>query len=193
MKLTKIILAVALPLALSAGCALDEVGSSADGLTIDLNNDFGINICGQTTNSWVGDSEWPIDTIVAGDMEFTKEDLVDYMQTFPGPKAELMGEMAAVQLNMAVGLTIPDEVLDGLIAADDFIMANKDDDGSTPPLVNLDDFENLREFNLYGAGICQDVGADQAEVAEGNEDIREGIFEETAGAVDVRVNLFAED
>jgi hypothetical protein len=192
MKLSKTILAVALPLALSAGCAL-EVGSSADGLTIETNNDFGVNICGQTINSWVGGAEWPIDTIVAGDMELTKDDLVEYMQTYPGFKAELMAEMAAVQLNMAVGLTIPDEVLDGLIAADDFIMANKADDGSTPPLVNLDDFESLREFNRYGAGICQDVGADQAEVAEGTEDIREGIFEETPGNVDVRVDLFTKD
>jgi hypothetical protein len=192
MKLAKIILAVALPLALSAGCAMD-VGSSADGLTTELNNDFGINLCGQTINSWMGDSEWPIDTIVAGDMEFTKEDLVEYMQTYPGFKAELMAEMAAVQLNMAVGLTIPDSVLDGLIAADDYVMANKNDDGSVPPPVALDDFESLRSFNRYGAGICQDLGADVAEVADGVQDIRDGIFEETPGNVDVRVNLATKD
>ncbi len=189
MKLSKIILAVALPLALSAGCAMD-VGTSAEGLTTETDNDFGINECGQTLQNRLADADWPLETIVAGDMEFTKDDLVSYFESSPGLRADLMAEMAAVQLDMAVGLDIPDEVLDGLVAADEFLtMAQKDDDGSIPPLVNFDDFESIRNFNRNNLGICFSGDSVTADVLPGVKDIRDGIVDEAATTVDTRLNL----
>jgi hypothetical protein len=189
MKLSKIILAVALPLVLTTGCALD-VGTSSEGLTTETDSDFGINACGQTLESRLASAEWPLETIVAGDMEFTKEDLIEYFETNPGLEAELVAEIAVVQMDMAVGLEIPDPVLDGLIAVDELLMAPKDDDGSIPQLVNLDDFDSLRRFNRKGLGICftGDTSV-TAEVVGGTKDVRDDIIEEAAGFVDLRVNL----
>ncbi len=188
MKLTKIILAAALPLVLSAGCAMD-VGTSSEGLTTERDSDFGINECGTSLQSTLAEADWPIETIVAGDMEFTKEDLIQHFETNPGLLADLIAEMAAVQLDMAVGLELPDEVIDGLIAADDFVMANKNDDGSIPPPVNLDDFEALRDFNRVGLAFCFTGDGVTAEILPGDEDIREGITFEAESIIDNRLNL----
>ena len=188
MKITKIILAAALPLVLSAGCALD-VGTSSEGLTTERDSDFGINECGQTLSNNLAQAEWPLETIVAGDMEFTQDDLIEYMDSNPGLRADLMAEMAAVQLDMAVGLEIPDTVLDGLIAADELLMAPKNDDGSIPPIVAIDDFKLLQKYNRRYLGVCYAGDAAVAEVVAGTQDIRDGIFDEAAGVVDVRVNL----
>lgn len=188
MTLAKTLLAAALPLVLSAGCALD-MGTSAEGLTTETNSDFGINACGQTLQKSLQEAEWSLDTIIAGDMEFTKEDLQEYMETNPGFRTDLIAEMAAVQLNMAVGLVIPDDVLDGLVSADDFLMAPKDDDGSVPPLVAIEDFRDLRSFNRNVAGICFEGDGQVAAVAEGVEDVRDNTVFESEGTVDLRADL----
>ncbi len=188
MKLSKIVLAVALPLVLGAGCAMD-VGTDSEGLTTETDSDFGINECGDTLQSRLAETEWPLDTIVAGDMEFTKEDLVEYFESNPGLRADLVAEIAVIQLDMAVGLEIPDDILDGLIAADDMLMAPKSDDGSIPPLVNLDDFEALHGFNRRGLGVCYTGDAQTAEVAGGTKDVRDNTVFESEGVVDLRVGL----
>ena len=188
MKLSKIILAAALPLVLSAGCAM-EVGTSSEGLTTERDNDFGINECGESLQNTLAEADWPIETIVAGDMEFTKEDLIEHFETNPGLRSDLMAEMAAVQLDMAVGLVLPDDVIDGLIAADEFLMAPKDDDGSTPPLVNLDDFASLRDFNRAGLAFCFTGDGVTADILPGTEDVREGLSYEAESTVDTRLNL----
>lgn len=192
MKLSKIILAVALPLVLTTGCALD-VGTSSEGLTTETDSDFGINACGDTLQSRLISGDWPVETIVAGDMEFTKEDLVEYFETNPGVEADLVAEIAVIQMDMAVGLEIPDPVLDGLIAVDELLMAPKTDDGSIPPLVNLDDFESLQSFNRKGLGICFDGSVVNAEVVSGTKDVRSDTIIEAGGVVDLRVNLATQD
>ena len=190
MKLAKTILAIALPIAvLSTGCALD-VGTSGDGLTIDRDSDFGVNSCGEPTFRWLGEAEWPIETIVAGDMEFTKDDLVDYVKTAPASRATLVADMAAVQLNMALGVVIPDSVLDDLVTADDLLMAPTDD-VSVPPPVNLDDFNDLVGFG-FGGGVCLELDPEVAEIAAGTVDLRDNITIETAGSKDIRFNIAKE-
>lgn len=191
MKLAKTLLAIALPLALSAGCALD-VGTSAEELTIDTNEGFGTNLCGQSIARWLGEPDWPVDTIVAGDMEFTKDELVDYMKTNPNDRSALIGEMAAVQLNMAVGLVVPDVVIDGLIAADDLLMAPKDDAGDPPP-VAIEDFDALTGFNTEVSRDCLNQATTEAEVTPGIVDLRDDVFEEVPGVRDVREELFSEN
>lgn len=191
MKLAKTLLAVALPFVLSAGCALD-VGSSADGLTIETNNDFGINRCGQTSQQWIDDdARWPVDTIVAGDMQFTKDELVSYLQTNPGTRAELIAEMAAVQLNMAVGLEIPGGLLEELEAADGLLMADESGTG-TPPPVAIDDFANLRGYNTLFERDCFVNVAEVAQITPGIKDLRPDLVVETPNIIDVRPNLVAE-
>ena len=188
MKISRIILAAALPLVLSTGCAMD-VGTSSEGLTTETDSDFGINACGQTLSNNLGRTEWPMETIVAGDMELSQDDLVEYMDSNPGLRSDLMAEMAAIQLDMAVGFEIPDTVLDGLIAADEMLMAPTSDDGFVPPIVAVDDFDALRRFNRRNLGICFSGDAQTAEVVAGTVDVREGLVEETGSVDDVRANL----
>lgn len=192
MKISKIILAVALPLALSAGCALD-VGSSSDGLTTDTNNDFGINACGESLQTRIIESDWSVGTVVAGDMEFTKDDLIEQFETNPGLSSDLLAEIAGVQLDMAAGLEIPDSVLDGMIEAEEFLMAPKDDDGRIPPIVAVDDFASLQNFNRRGLATCLESDFAVNTIAEGTQDLREGIVDETPGVVDLREGLFTQD
>lgn len=173
MTLAKTLLAIALPFALSAGCALD-VGSSADGLAIETNSNVGTNLCGQTSQQWLDDdARWPVDTIVAGDMEFTKDGLVSFVRTHPEPRTGLIAEMAAVQLNMAIGLVIPDDILIDLVDADGRVMAP--DDGDIPPPIAIDDFESLRNYNSIVARDCFSYNADVAQVTPGVRDLRENL------------------
>ena len=192
MKLANTLLAIALPLALSAGCAMD-VGSNAEALTVDTNPDFGINACGQTTARWLGEADWPIDTIVAGDMELTKGELVEYTETHPGARADLIAEIAAAQLNMTVGLIIPDGVVEDLIAADDVVMA-PDTDTGTPPPVNIDDFGDLRDFNAFANLDCFTGGGDVAQEVLRTVDTRDDLVEpEPDQTRDFRPNLVTEN
>ena len=187
MKFSKIVLAAALPLVLSAGCALD-VGTSSEGLTTERDSDFGINACGQSLSNNLARTEWPLGTtIVAGDMEFAQDDLIEYMDSNPGLRTDLIAEMAAIQLDMVVGLEIPDDVLDGLISADDLLMAPTVD--VIPGTIAIDDFASLRNFNRRNVGVCLSGDAQLAEVVAGTQDVRDGIFDEAAGVVDVRANL----
>ncbi len=170
MKLSKLLFAIAMPLVLSAGCAMD-VGSSSEGLTADPNSDFGINECGQSTQRWLDESQWPVDSIVAGDMEFTRDELVDYIAQNPGARSALIAEIAAAQLNMTVALEIPDGVIEDLVAADDFLMAPAD--GILPPIV--DDFGDLSGFNNRANLECFTGGGQQAEGTNPQRDLRNGI------------------
>jgi len=191
MKLTKTLLAIALPLALSAGCAMD-VGSSTEGLTTESNSDFGINVCGQSTNRWLGEAEWPIDTIVAGDMEFTKGELTEYTERHPGARADLIAEIAAAQLNVTVGLVIPDNALEELLSADDVVMAPDNEDG-TPPPVNLDDFGNLGDFNANADLDCFLRGDQLAQEVERTVDTRDDLVQPSPERPDLRDNLLANE
>ena len=191
MKLAKTLLTIALPLALSAGCAMD-VGTDANGLTVDTNSDFGINSCGQSIHSWLGDTPWPVDTVVAGDMEFTKDELIDYTQQNPGARADLVAEIAAAQLNMTVALEIPDGVITDLVAADDFLMA-PDDETGTPPPVNFDDFSNLTDFNTHAELDCFQGGGEVAQEVIPTGDRRDDLVFPTERTRDLRPNLVYED
>ena len=191
MKFTKTLLAIALPVALSAGCAMD-VGSNADGLTIDTNNDFGINACGNPVGRWLGEAEWPVDTIVAGDMEFTKGELVDYVRTNPGVRADLISEIAAAQLNMATALVIPEGVINDLVAADDLLMA-PDDGTGTPPLVNIEDFGNISDFNDHASLGCFFDTAQVAQESDRTVDTRDNVLKPSVGTSDLRANLFVDE
>jgi len=191
MKLSQTLLAIALPLALSAGCAMD-VGSSSNELTVDTNSDFGINSCGQSVQRWLGDAPWPVDTVVAGDMEFTKDELVDYTQQNPGARADLIAEIAAAQLNMTVALEIPDGVIAELVAADDLLMA-PDDINGTPPPVNIDDFGNLTGFNTHAELDCYQGGSEVAQEVVPTGDRRDDLVFPTEETRDLRPNLVAGD
>ena len=191
MKLTKTLLAIALPLALSAGCAMD-VGSSTDGLTIDTNSDFGINECGQTTERWIDDDDWPIETIVAGDIEFTQGELLEYIVDNPGPRAELIAEIAAAQLNMTTALVIPDGVIEELVAADDLLMA-PDDETGTPPPVNIGEFGSISDFNNHAELDCFQGGSVVAEPVNQTVDTRDNLVQPTPGTPDLRPNLVTEE
>lgn len=192
MKITKTLLAIALPVALSAGCAMD-VGSSSDGLTIQENSDFGINQCGGTIERWIDDADWPIETVVAGELEFTQGELMEYIINNPNdPRTELIGALAAAQLNMTTALVIPDGVIAELVAADDLLMAPDDEDG-TPPPVNFDDFSNIQDFNNFAALDCFEGGAVVAEPVEQTVDTRDDLVQPTPGTLDLRPNLFTEE
>ncbi len=191
MKLTQTLLTIALPLALSAGCAMD-VGTTANDLTVETNNDFGINTCGQSVQRWLGDSPWPVDTVVAGDMEFTKDELVEYTEQNPGARAELIAEIAAAQLNMTMALEIPDGVIAELVAADDLLMA-PDDETGTPPPVNIDDFSNLTDFNTHAELDCFQGGSEVAQEVLPTGDRRDDLVFPTEETRDLRPNLVFED
>lgn len=161
MSITRILLALALPLSLTAGCALD-VGSSTDELRDDRYPNDGLIDCGRTVQRWL-EVEWPVETIVAGDMEFTRADLTEYLDTSPGDRATMIGELAATQLNMALGFEVPDTVLGGVITVDEWIMA-PDNDGYMPPPVAIEGFEAISGFNselerdcFYAPTEVQDV------------------------------------
>ena len=190
MKIAKTLLAIALPLTLSAACAMD-VGSSSDALTADINGDFGINACGQSTANWIGDAEWPVDTIVAGNMEFTKSELVDYIQQNPGARSALIAEIAAGQLNITAGLEIPDGVIEELVAADNLVMA--DEDGTTPPPVNIDEFGNLADFNQFADLDCFIAGGQVAQETIQTVDTRDDIVQPVPGSPDLRADLFVDE
>ena len=190
MKLTKILLAVALPLALSAGCAMD-VGTDSNGLVKEENSNFATNVCGQSIQHWLGDAPWPVDTIVAGDMEFTKGELIDYTQQNPGARTDLISEIAAAQLNMTVALVIPDGLVDDLVAADDLLMA--DEDGGTPPPVNIDDFGDLTDFNDPSSVECFEAGNQVAQEVIPTGDRRDDLVFETGERPDLRTNLLSRD
>lgn len=190
MKITKTLLAIALPLTLSAACAMD-VGSSSDALTADINGDFGIDTCGQSTANWLGEAEWPVDTIVAGDMEFTKGELVDYIQQNPGARSTLIAEIAAGQLNITAGLEIPDGVIDDLVAADNLVMADEDRDA--PPPVNIDDFGNLADFNQFADLDCFFDNGQVAQETIQTVDTRDNLVQPVLGSPDLRSDLFVDE
>ena len=190
MKLSNTLLAIALPLALSAGCAMD-VGSSSEDLTIDVNGDFGINECGQSTQRWLGESHWPVDTVVVGDMEFTRDELVDYVEANPGDRTALIAELAAAQLNMAVGIVLPDGVMEDLVAGDDMVMAP--DEGGTPPPVNFDDFGDLVDYNSRADLDCFEGGLGIAQEVPRTVDTRDDIVKPVPVVIDPRPNLFVDE
>ncbi len=191
MNISKTLLAFALPLALSAGCAMD-VGSDADSLTINTNNDFGIDLCGGTIDRWIDDADWPLDSVVIGDLELTQGELMDYIVNNPGDRGELVGALAAAQLNMTTALEIPEGVFEELIAADDLLMA-PDDEGGTPPPVNIDDFSNIQDFNNHANLDCFAGGAVVAESVEQTVDTRDDLVQPTPGTLDRRPNLFVDE
>ncbi|MCP4444528.1 MAG: hypothetical protein GY811_04180 [Myxococcales bacterium] len=191
MKLAKILLALTLPLALSAGCAMD-IGSNTDGLTIDTNSDFGIDKCGQTTQRWIDDDNWPIETVVIGELEFTQGELLEYIVTNPGDRTALIAEIAAAQLNMTVALELPDGVIEELIAAEGWLMA-PDDENGTPPPVNLDDFGNIADFNNHASRVCFIGGGETNQGVEQTVDTRDDIVQPTPGMVDLRSNISVDE
>jgi hypothetical protein len=163
-----------------------DVGSSANGLTTDLFSDFGADQCGGPIQKWI-DTEWPIDTIAAGDMVFTKGELIDYFETHDDFRATLVGEMAAVQLDMAVGRIVPDSVLDNLLEADEWLMT---DDTGIPPLVVVGTFEDLNDFNSAVGLDCLNFDAANAEVTPQTIDVRDDLVEDVPGLTH-RSDVFA--
>ena len=173
MKISQTLIALAIPLTLASGCAL-EVDSSSDSLTVDQFADFGINRCGGAIEN-IFEDEWPIDTIVAGDMVMTQQDLIEYVHANPGDRAALIAEVAHVQLDMAVGLVIPDPVLEEFVNADDVLMTADLDD--VPPPVISEDFGDLLGYSSEVAKDCFVFDNVSAEATPITIDVRDNLFE----------------
>ena len=124
-------------------------------------------------------------------MQFTKDELVSYLQTNPGARADLIAAMATVQLNMAVGLIIPTDVVEELEAADGLLATDEGGTG-TPPPVAIDDFATLSDYKSIFERDCFVSPAEVAQLTPGVIDLRPDIVRETPSIIDVRPDLFTE-
>lgn len=156
MKLTKTLLYASMPFILFASACVLDVDTRAESLTTEVNPNFGVNDCGESLQQSLLRADWPIDTILAGDMELTKEELLDHLQSNPGVRSDLIAEMAAAQLNMVVAMQVPSGVLDDLAAADRWLATSEEDEEAPPTIIVDGGFGSLRGFNRSRGLECFD-------------------------------------
>lgn len=175
----KKIVSLALPLVAIGGCAMDVESTTRD-LRVDHGQPGQSGVaCPVDSDGWLA-REWPVETVVAGDMEFERHELIAYVEKNPGPMSALVAEMAAVQLNLAAGLEAPDGVMEALVDADEWVMARPErEEEEVPPVVAVDISERLYSFNIGVQTNCF-RGTLEESMAESpfQEDLRDNLVEE---------------
>lgn len=162
------------------GCAVD-MGTSDRGLDTRDNEDGRAVKCPVTAFNLLDRDAWVVDGITVGGVYYTRDQLVDEAEQSPNdPYTDLKLHVAAVINNAAVGLELPDDIIDALTTAE-VILASADavdrNQRQPPPVISTELVDTLDSFNTDAAVYCLDGNTEAAVVDEPLPgDRREGIF-----------------